>query len=258
MRASGTMRRIQMWMAGALAMGVALAVPPATIHAETPALPVAYVQISGRPNIYAVGGGGAEVLTFDAWVAAGSPAPTTRAATYFKYPWSPVIYAVGGPLHPAPGEVPSIAEPITYLEWQQAGFPTPNVTTWVPLSYVYKWATSDELFVQSPVGEIHKYTYSEWVSARSPEPDRLDGAGFLKLTWAPEIVFIDGDALYDVTYPIWADEAFPTPYSASRFQGDQFYTYGRDPRVYYSGPTMERHITYAEWLAAGRPAPERR
>lgn len=239
----------------ALAVAVTAMALPAGVEArvEAPArAAMTFHQMAGLPNIYGIQGSEVTLLTYQQWVSLGSPAPTVQQATYAKYPWSPNIYAVSQ-------FSPRVAELLTFDTWKRVGSPRPSTVASIPGSYVYKWESSPELFVQAPGGGgLHKLTFDEWRAAGSPAPDVFAGQGFIRLTWAPEIAYyVDGNAV-TIAYNEWAAEGFPTPLAAPRFEGDRFETFGSNPTIFYSGPVMYRAITYAEWSAAGRPAPMRR
>lgn len=181
--------------------------------------------------------------------------PSPAATDFVKYPWAPMVYAVT--FWPG-GEDRWMWTPLSYSQWQTAGYPTPRNAGWIKGSYYYQWGSSSELFVQSADGVKHKLTYQEWADSGFRSYTQRSNEGFLKLDWAPEFAMMTdiaagiGQPLY---YVRWEEEGFPTPRVVRRISGDSFYQNSGSNTIWYKGPGMERPVTYSEWTAAGSPTP---
>lgn len=231
-------------IAGAISIASSLTVSADHASAQLPR----FQQVAGLVTIYEVVGNTSRALTFAEWQAFGSPAPVVVQPTIVKYPWSSTLYASAPSL-------PGVAAALSFPDWQRLGFPAAGTRYWIPGSYVYKWETSDELFVVSPARDLHKLTFHEWAAGGYPAPDLLEGQGFLKLTWSPQIAHFSGGQGGLITYAQWAAQAFPTPHVQAHYPGERFEKYGNNPTVYYVVPYGSGAITYSEWVAAGSPVP---
>jgi hypothetical protein len=181
--------------------------------------------------------------------------PSSAATDFVKYSWSPTVYAVTY----WPGGAASWQwTRLNFTQWQSAGKPSARNAGWIKGTSYYKWATSSELFASGEDGVLHKLTAAEWAAAgQQPYSTRTD-QGYVKLTWAPGMALMTSISTgkgSPITYTQWSNSAFPTPQSAQRITGDQFYQNFGNSTIWYAGPTMNRPITYKEWLAAGKPAP---
>lgn len=250
---SDTVRRRLAAVVCAIAAAVALLVAPSPAAATADG----WYRPPHTDTIYRVQGGVPHAATYAEWSGAGSPAPARAPTSYVKYSWSPTIYAVTFWETSASSWM---WEPLTYAAWQKAGFPKPQVAGWIKGSRYYKWGTSPEIFVEGADGVNHALTYDEWAASGYQPFTNHSNEGFLKLSWTPTIARmtnLQSGGGYPIGFPEWQAEAFPTPVSVQRVVGDQFNQYGTDPTIIYSGPTMNRAITYNEWIAAGSPAPVR-
>lgn len=182
-------------------------------------------------------------------------APTPASTDFVKYAWSSTVYAVT--FWPG-GENKWMWTPLSFPQWQTAGYPAPRNAGWIKGSYYYKWGTSAEIFVEGADGVNHKLTYAEWAAAGFRDfVDRAD-EGFVKLSWAPEfgrMSSLGTGAGRPMAYAEWQEEAFPTPRASQRIIGDTFYAFCGSSTIWYAGPGMNRPVTYREWQAAGAPAP---
>lgn len=184
--------------------------------------------------------------------------PTSAATDFVKYRWAPMVYAVT--FWPG-GEDRWMWTPLSYQQWQTAGYPTPRNAGWIKGSYYYQWGSSSELFVQSADGVKHKLTYQEWADSGFRPYTQRSNEGFLKLDWAPEFALMTDIAAgtgQPLFYVRWEEEGFPTPRVVRRISGDSFYQNSGSTTIWYKGPGMERPVTYGEWTAAGSPAPSMR
>jgi hypothetical protein len=244
--------------AALVSAGVALGVAVAVAAPANAAVTDGYYKQPFDPTVWHVEGGIARAVTFDEWSAAGFPTPAASPTDYVKYPWSPTVYAVtfwGDP------ESTWDWDRLTEPQWRSSGSPVPRTAGWIVGSSYYQWGTSNELFVQGEDGVKHKLTYNEWAASGFRAFEWRSSQGFVKLSWAPNIVRITnlatGDG-YSIGYPEWAAESFPTPQVVQRVVNDRFYKWGNGPTIYYEGAAFSRAITYAEWVGAGRPTPEMR
>ena len=133
-----------------------------------------------------------------------------------------------------------------------------RIAGWIAGSHYHKWGTSDELFVVGEDGVTHKLTYDEWAASGFRPFEVRANEGYARLSWSANVARMTDLAAglgSPIDYPEWRRQDFPRPALYVRFPGDQFNLYYGDPTIYYSGPTMSRAITYAEWSAAGFPIP---
>jgi hypothetical protein len=196
-------------------------------------------------------------LTYAKWRDVYHFAPPLPASTDFvKYPWSPTLYAVT--FWPG-GEDAWLWTPLSYAQWQTAGYPAARNAGWIKGSYYYRWGSAAEIFVLGQDGVNHKLTGAEWAASGYRNFDDRSNEGLLKLSWAPEIAWmtdLSSGAGRPMAYPEWQKEAFPTPRVVQRITGDQFYQNYGDARIWYAGPGMNRTVSYNEWAGAGFPTPD--
>jgi hypothetical protein len=182
--------------------------------------------------------------------------PQLAPTEYLKYAWSPSIYAVTK--WPG-GEANWMWVPLSFLQWQTAGFPTPGITAWIKGSRFYKWVTDIGLFVKGADGIKHQLTYVEWEASGFQSFDEFSDAGFVKLSWSSDIAYMSSLSRGNgrpIVFAEWRDQAFPVPAVYQRLTGDAFYKEANDATLWYDGPTMHRRINFLEWQAAGFPVPE--
>jgi len=189
----------------------------------------------------------------------GGTRPTNASTDYVKYPWSPTVYAV---TYWPGGESKWMWEALTSVQWNTAGQPRPRNAGWIAGSRIHKWGTGPELFLTGADEVVHKLTGKEWADTGNKGFETRADQGYLRLTWSPEIVFSadtkSADPGKPVTSASWNAAANPSPLQRQRFTGDEFYMYAGSGDIFYAGPTMERAITYPEWVGAGKPSPELR
>ncbi|WEO76847.1 hypothetical protein BJQ94_16025 [Cryobacterium sp. SO2] len=177
------------------------------------------------------------------------------ATSYVKYPWSSTVYGV---TFWQKNEASWQWDKLTFAQYKTAGYPGVRNAGWIVGSSYYRWATSSELYVKGSDGIVHKLSYGEWAASGFRSPSVRTNTGFQKLTWSAEIgkmSDIAGGKGAALTYAGWRAEQLPSPQQVRRFPGDQFYTYAGNSTVYYAGPLVNRAVSYAEWAAAGYPAP---
>lgn len=253
------MRKVSAVLITSLALVIAsLFTPPVAMAAEGgfPLYRTAYDGTIYELVTYDDGSQVPEPISFEEWGAVYNYAtPSDSPTDYVKYAWSNTVYAVT--FWPG-GEDRWSWQALDYGQWQSASFPFVRNAGWIKGSYYYKWATSNELFVEGQDGVNHKLTADEWrESGYRAFVDRAN-EGFQKLSWSPEIVRLTnlgGGQGYAINGNEWREEAFPTPQIVSRMTGDTFYKEGGSPTIYYAGPGVNRAITAVEWAAAGYPQP---
>ncbi|GMA33495.1 M23 family metallopeptidase [Litorihabitans aurantiacus] len=176
-------------------------------------------------------------------------APANAATvTYAKYTWSDTVYRV------TDGQ----AQAIDYNTWVAAGRPTPTTNSVIPGSYLYKWGTHQNIGLIDPTGAYHWLSSAEWNALGTPGYANRSNEGFVKLSWDSNIARmtdLNAGQGYPINLATWRAENSPEPRVANRFTGDQFYKYEGSDDIWYAGPTVNRVITFAEWQAAGSPAP---
>jgi hypothetical protein len=182
-------------------------------------------------------------------------APQATPTDYVKYPWSPTVYAVTFWTN---DEASWQWAPITYNQYLTAGSPSPRTAGWIKGSYYYKWGTNAEIFVEGADGVNHKLTGPEWAASGYRSFVDRANEGVLKLSWAPELVWMNNISAGQgagLSYPRWQEEAFPSPQTVQRINGDQFYQSYGSTTIWYAGPGMNRSVSFNEWSAAGSPRP---
>lgn len=190
--------------------------------------------------------------SFSRWQLDGFPAPYKAPTEYVKYSFSASIYAVSY----LPGG--TLTTQLGYADWQRAGFPSVKSAGHIDGTEYHSWGTSAEIFATAPDGVIHKMSFSEWVaSGYKPATNRVN-QGFQKLSWSGSIAKMYATAAgegYPVTFGEWKKEDFPTPQTVNRFPNDEFCKYSWSSNIYYYGPSDAGTVSYAQWRAAGFPAP---
>ncbi|MFE9234570.1 M15 family metallopeptidase [Cellulosimicrobium funkei] len=221
-------------------------------HVVEQAAAVAYVKKPFSPTIYAVTATSHRAIGYAEWRDAGSPTPGPSPTAYFRYAWSSTLYGVTS--WPDGAEW----ERLSYAGWVDAGRPAAQLAGWIPGSSVYRWETSDELFLRGEDASIHKLTWSEWSLAGRPPATVRANEGFVRLSWDGSVARVR-DLRYGqgapISYSTWLAEGAPTPRVAPRFPGDIFEKDFTGPGIRYSGPTVSRYVSFAEWQAAGSPVP---
>ena len=219
------------------------------------------------------GGGFADALTFEEFSAledqSFKPAPTD----YVKYAWSDKLYGVT-----FFGVNPDswLWDPLTFEQWQAAGFPAARNAGYIKGSEVYKFSGSSELFLDedglfgSELGEeglapLHKLTFAEWAATGFRGPIELE-VEVLRLSWdtSGAVFFANGNFGGQLTLAEYQQAGSPTPQAKLRLPGDQapsFSVYRQenpaDARlVYYNGNfNYKKILTFGEWQGAGAPTP---
>lgn len=247
-RTSAARRRVSRAGIGSLALALLLIL---VVPTSASAAPDGLYRTAYDGTIYSVSAGGARALGYDEWVGAGRPAAAPAPTVHVSYPWSSTIYA-----HTWWG-ASATQRTLAYPEWVNAGRPTPARTGWVPGSYLYVWATSPDVGLIAPDGSYRWLSAAEWAATGSLAPVRRSNEGFAKLSWSSEIAFLTSVSTGQgrpISFETWKRENFPRPASVQRFPGDQFYRQVGSSTVWYAGPTMNRAITWQEYVAAGSPA----
>ena len=241
------------WLRRSIAVAIATACAGVLSGVSASAQP-SYQLTPHDGTIYQVSGSTAQALSFDQWTSVGRPNPVLAPVKYVGYYWGKGVYVQTPWSSPAPSTTL-----LSFDQWTAAARPSSNHVAWIPGTYVYQWATSDQVGVVDPAGSYHWLTKAEWQAMGSPAPHHRANEGFAKLSWSSEIARMTNASAgqgYPISYATWAADNAPTPMQVTRFAGDQFYRNAGSSTVYYAGPTMNRAITAAEWHAAGAPAPE--
>lgn len=141
-------------------------------------------------------------------------------------------------------------------EWKKAGNPKPRNAGWIEGSTYYQWAGSSQIFVQDVGGTKHALTGAEWAAAGKPAFEKRSNQGFVKLSWNSSIAFLT-DYAQGLGSPVsaarWKAEGSPTPVVRTRFPNDKVWQNYGSGTIYYSGPTVSKTLTAAEYKALGSP-----
>ncbi len=207
-------------------------------------------------TIWAVTGTSVSALTFAQWQAAGAPTPRPAPTEYVKYAWSPTISAV---TMFGTDKSRWVWKHVSAAEWKRAGNPKPRNAGWIEGSTYYQWAESKQIFVQDVGGKKHALTGAEWAASGYQPFEKRPNQGFVKLSWHPSIAYLT-DYASGLGMPIdgarWTAEGNPAPVVKTRFPNDMVYQNYGSSAIYYSGPTVSKMLTPAEWRAMGSPRPE--
>ncbi len=227
--------------------------PAGPAAALSRAAAVRYVKKPHDSVIYVVDGSGHRQLTYAQWVGAGSPTPQSTWTDYVRYPWSPTLYAV---TYWSSSDWDW--DRLTWEAWTAAGRPPARAAGWIAGSTIHQWESSPELFLVGEDGSLHKLTFAEWSATGQRTPAVRRNQGFVRLSWDGTIARMS-DLRYGqgrpIAYDEWMKEGFPTPRVSPRLPGDLFEKDFVGPGIRYSGPTIQRYLTFAEWQAAGSPTP---
>ncbi|MCI9890101.1 L,D-transpeptidase [Micrococcales bacterium 31B] len=205
---------------------------------------------------YSNGKGQFEKLTFDAWKRIGYPTPTVLANSsviFGKYAFSSNIYQL---IQFGPNTYS--VSPVSLNHWINAGAPTPRVLQYIPGARIEKYPTSPELYFYEPNETRFKLTPQMWAQTGYQQYTTLSNVGFQRLTWNDNVAYMSSVSAGKgnvIDFKQWADYGAPTPQQVKRFPGDSFYRYQNSDTVYYTGPTVNRTVTFNEWIAAGAPTP---
>ncbi|OZB87685.1 MAG: hypothetical protein B7X41_12160 [Microbacterium sp. 14-71-5] len=149
--------------------------------------------------------------SYETWQLYGFPAPRPAPTRYLKAPWSNTIFAV----HEFVGAYGNglVVHPLTFTEWQRAGYPTPEVTPRVPGAVYSGYSASPQIDVALP-GEQHALTLSEWLASGSPAPKIVGwkpGAELVQyVSSAPDIFAVAADwSAHRLSYAEWVAWGFP-------------------------------------------------
>jgi SpoIID/LytB domain protein len=130
-----------------------------------------------------------------------------------------------------------------------------------------KLAYSDVVYRQvagpsySPWTQHASVTAAEYTASGSPAPT-AQASSYVKYSWSSTVYAVTawtGERLPQVdmlSYDQWKRAGFPAVHNTAKVYGTMYYRFGSDPAIYAEGPDEVRHhLTYAEWVAAGQPAP---
>ncbi len=189
---------------------------------------------------------------------------------YVKYPWSDTLYGV---TFFGSDQSTWLWDPLTFEQWQTAGFPAPRNAGLIKGSDFIQFEGSPEIFVdEDPEVEDfqngipnHKLTFAEWQAAGSPAPDEI-GITIAKLTWDTSgTLFSYGNGGGGpLTFADWQRFGFPTPQQLLHLPNDEAPSFNiyrqadpNDARLSYINEFFgyTKFLTFAEWQAQGFPPP---
>ncbi len=123
-----------------------------------------YHQHQNSSEVFARGEDGVlHKLSFEEWLAAGSPSAKRLVSGYFRTSWMGTIY------YNANVKVEG-SRPINFTEWAEAQFPIPVIDEYVPFSFYWKPVNSGNIYYRAPDGRDILMSYSQWKQAGSPWP----------------------------------------------------------------------------------------
>jgi hypothetical protein len=247
-------------LAGALALGGALVAAPAQ---ATPGDGTMY-SVPFGPDLYrdveTTDGFFVEHVSYEQWAEAGFPRPVAADIEYRKFTWSPAVYA------DVLLEAAATTMRLTYDQYASVGSPKPLTDALTAEAGIFKYGYSDELFlVQGTYYEedplIHKLTFAEFVHLGSPAVDQVSDSVYRRLAWFPAIVGPKPQTGEEgvLTFEDWDYFARPTPQIVESFDGDRFCQAAGSADIRYVGLAAPKGVklSYAQWRAAGFPAPAR-
>jgi SpoIID/LytB domain protein len=146
-------------------------------------------------------------------------------------------------------------------------FPVIQPTQQVKSVAYKKLAFSDVVYRQvagpsySPWTQHASVTAADYAASGSPGTT-VQASSYVKYSWSSTVYAVTawaGERLPQVdmlSYDQWKRAGFPAVHNAATVYGTMYYRFGSDPAIYAEGPDEVRHhLTYAEWVAAGQPAP---
>jgi len=251
---SSTATTVPVPTATATPKATAIQKPAATAAAATEKTWAIYRSAYSATIYELVNGTTPTPMTKERWLSVyQGKTPVKTPTDYVRYAWSPTIYAV---TYWPGGESARQWDTLTPAQVRAAGSPAGRAISWVTGSALHRWATSDQTFVTAPDGTVHALTASELrkVATRPVEVRRNEG--FRRLSWAKDIVrFTDlaGGQGRVLNRTAWLAEGSPRPQVVSSAPGEIFHRSANDSTIWYTGFGMNRAISSAEWIAAGRP-----
>lgn len=246
------LRRSAVVLTTAMLTVLALLIPATPAKAVGPGI----YSVAYSSNLYRYNGYGYPYqLSYGQWQAQGFPRAIRIGSDYVKYPWSDQIYAV---TFFGSNQDSWLWQHLDFPSWARAGYPQPRVAGWIEGSGYYKWATSNEVFVQLD-GQNHKLTYSEWVASGYQQPELLADQGYMKLSWDSNIAHmyqIGAGNGYQISYSDWAADGFPTPEVRATLPGDRICKFSYTSVLYYEGSSFYGNISWNQWAATGFMTPQ--
>jgi SpoIID/LytB domain protein len=146
-------------------------------------------------------------------------------------------------------------------------FPVIQPTQQVSSVKYRKLAFSDVVYRQvsgpsySPWTQHAGVTAADYIASGRPAITPL-ASSYVKYAWSNTVYAVttwEDERLPQVdmlTYDQWKRAGFPSVRKAVTVYGTMYYKIGSNPALYAEGPDeIRHHMTYSEWVAAGKPAP---
>ncbi len=181
--------------------------------------------------------------------AAGSP-PLTPSVRYVKVAWDSAVYQ-----QKATSLTASSVIAVSHDQWAAAGFPTPQVLSYIPGTTFFKYANLPTIFMRTPSGAVRAATLDEWKSAPPADQGYSDaGQGrFVMNSWSGSIYLVGADNKGQVLdFQDWDTYGRPNP-TVSKLIPGTYFTTRFDGKLYYMSPAGEVPATDADHKAAGSP-----
>lgn len=224
----------------------------------TPAKKTTVYSVDYAKTLYTVSGNKATVLSSAAYKKLGSPKTVKAPVKYVHYSWSPAVTA----MHQWTSATSSRTwVHMTRTQFPFAGSPKPTVVDYIGDSTFYRFGTSSENLVRDSGGIRHRLTASQYSKAGKPKVTVLSNEGYVRLSWdrtktVAHLTDVKKGKGAKVTAAQLKKAGGPTPKSVTRIAGDRVYYAGKSGKeIWYSGPTLTRRLTTAEWKKLGSPKP---
>ncbi|MEG9248793.1 GH25 family lysozyme [Arthrobacter sp. Soc17.1.1.1] len=212
-------------------------------------IPGTYFTTKFDSKLYYMSPAGEIPATDADYKAAGSP-PLTLPTRYVKYDWDTTVYQ-----QKATSLTASTATTVSHDQWAAAGFPAPQVISYIPGTTFFKYTNLGTIFMKTPTGATHPATYDEWRSAPLSAQGYTDAgqARFVMNSWNGTIYLIGADNKGQIlSFQDWDAYGRPNP-TVSKLIPGTYFTTKFDSKLYYMSPAGEIPATDADYKAAGSP-----
>jgi len=202
--------------AGVVGVVIAVASLAGSSTAQAEITTTGYYAVTYSDTIFryvstSASGGFQYPITYQEWQRDGFPPPVPVRSEVVKYAWSPTLYAVT--FFRGDWEW----QRLTYEQWERMGFQGPYDAGWIDGSYIFRYGSSTELFLDGEDGSLHKLTYDEWAATGfQPAVDWNLDIGFVQPRGSSAIFIVynygtNNESSFQLTYESWLGYGSPTP-----------------------------------------------